>query len=229
MKPLLLCLLAACVVSSACRESAGTGGNSPPQPSPPGANPTTAADERTTPVAKPPTPAEARSALERIYKSAVVFDEGRPDPFVAGDFNGDGSGDLAVAVRPAPGRLGEVNDELSNWIVADPRKAIPFDPDQAAQTTRPDPGPVKIEQGDALLAVVHGHGPEGWRSPEATQTYLLKGAAAQGMRAVPARDFPPALEVRRSLNLRADVISSRLAGADGFLYWSRGKYVWRGR
>jgi hypothetical protein len=229
MKPLLLCLLAACVVSAACRESAGTGGNSSPKPSPSGANRTTAAGERTTPEAKPPTPAEARSALERIYKLAVIFDESRPDPFVAGDFNGDGSGDLVVAVRPAPGRLGEINDELANWIVADPRKAIPFDPNKAAQTTPHGPGPVKIEQSDALLAVVHGHGPEGWRSPEAMQTYLLKGAAAQGMRAVPVKEFPPALKVRRSVNLRADVISGRLAGADGFLYWSHGKYVWHER
>lgn len=229
MKTLLLCLLAACAVSAACGGSVGTGGNSPPKPLPSGANQTTAADERTTPAAKAPTPAEARSALERVYKLAVVFDEGRPDPFVAGDFNGDGSGDLAVAVRPAVDRLGEINDELANWIVADPRQAIPFDPNKAAQPAPRGPGPVKIEQSDELLAVVHGHGPEGWRSPEATQSYLLKGVAAQGMRAVPVKNFPPAFEIRRSVNLRADVISGRLAGADGFLYWSRGKYVWHQR
>lgn len=230
MKSLLLCLLAACIVSSACRDSASTGGNSSPQPSPSDANRTTAADERPTLEAKPPTPAEARSALERIYKLAVVFDESRPDPFVAGDFNGDGSGDLAVAVRPESSRLGEINDELlANWIVADPRKAIPFDPDKAVQTPLNGPGPVKIEQRDALLAVVHGHGPEGWRSPEATQSYLLKGVAAQGLRAVPVRGYPPALAVRRNLNTGADVISGRLAGADGFLYWSHGKYVWHKR
>lgn len=229
MKLLLLCLLAACVALAACRDSAGTGGNSSPHPSLSGANGTTAADERTTPEAKPPTPAEARSALERIYKLAVVFDESRPDSFVAGDFNGDGSGDLAVAVRPSPGRLGEINDELlANWIIADPRKAIPFDPDKATQTTLPGPGPVKIEQGDVLLAVIHGHGTEGWRSPEATQSYLLKGAA-QGLRAVPVRGYPLALAVRRNLNPGADIISGRLAGADGFLYWSHGKYVWHKR
>jgi len=228
MKPLLLCLLAACVVSGACRKSAGTGGNSPPEPSPSGANRATA-DERTTAESKPPTNTEARATLERIYKLAVVFDESRPDSFVAGDFNGDGSGDLAVAVRPAADMLGEINNELANWIVADPRKAIPADPRKATQTAPPEPGPVKIEQGDTLLAVVHGHGAEGWRSPEATQSYLLKGVAAQGMRAVPLKTFPPALEVRSSANLRADVISGRLAGADGFLYWARGKYVWRGR
>lgn len=228
MKPLLLCLLAACVVSAACRRSAGTGGNNPPEPSPPGANSATAANERTT-EAKPPTNAEARAALERVYKLAVVFDESRPDPFVSGDFNGDGSADLAVAVRPAADMLGEVNSELANWIVADPRKASASDPKKATQTVPPGSGAVKIEQGDALLAVVHGHGPEGWRSPEATQSYLLKGVAAQGMRAVPLKTFPPALGVRSSASLGADVISGRLAGADGFLYWSRGKYVWHER
>jgi hypothetical protein len=230
MKPLLLCLLVASVVSVACRDSAGTSGNSSPQPSPSDANGTTVADERTTPEAKPPTHAEARSALERIYKLTVVFDESRPDSFVTGDFNGDGSGDLAVAVRPALGRLGEINNELlANWIVADPRKAIPFDPDKAVQTPLTSTGPVKIEQNDVLLAVIHGHGPEGWRSPEATQSYLLKGVAAQGLRGVPVRGYPPALAVRRNLNSGADVISGRLAGADGFLYWSHGKYVWHKR
>jgi hypothetical protein len=167
--------------------------------------------------------------LERIYKLAVVFDESRPDSFVVGDFNGDGSGDLAVAVKPSPGRLGEINDEMANWIVADPRREIPFDPNKAVQTTPPGEGPVKIEPHDALLAIVHGHGHEGWRSPEATQTYLLKGVAAQGLRAVPGNDYPPALVVRRNLNARADIISGRLAGADGFLYWSHGKYVWHRR
>lgn len=229
MRPLLLCLLAACVVSSACRESAGTGENSSPKASTSGTNRSTTANERTTPEAKPPTPAEARLALERIYKLALVFDESRPDPFVAGDFNGDGSVDLAVAVRPAGNMLGEINSELANWIVADPRKAIPFDPKKAVQTAPPESGPVRVEQGDALLAVVHGHGPEGWRSPEATQTYLLKGVAAQGMRVVPVKDFPPALKVRRSVTLRADLISGSLAGTDGFLYWSRGKYIWHER
>lgn len=230
MRTLLLCLLAACVLSAACRESAGTDGNSSLRPSTsPVVNATThaATPAEVPPMteAKPATNAEARASLERVYKQAVAVDENRPDSFINGDFNGDGSGDLAVAVKPARDMLGEINSDVSNWIVADPRAAVPFDPNQSKQTT-PPAGPVKIEQSDALLAIVHGHGPEGWRSPQATQSYLLKGAAAQGLRAVPVRDYPPALAVRRNLNAKADIISGKLAGADGFLYWSRGKYVW---
>jgi hypothetical protein len=168
---------------------------------------------------------EARASLERVYKQVVTVDESRADSFVTGDFNGDGSGDLAIAVKPSRDTLGEINSEFTNWIVADPRVAVPFDPNQKKQTP-PPAGPVKIEQSDALLAIVHGHGPEGWRSPQATQTYLLKGVAAQGLRAVAVRDYPPALVVRKNLDAKADIISGKLAGTDGFLYWSRGKYVW---
>ena len=227
MRPFILCLLAACVLTAACRESAGTGGNSSPQPPPSSvANAATPANQRATPEAQAATNAEARASLERVYKKAVAVDEGRADSFVSGDFNGDGSGDLAVAVRPSTDALAEINSEFANWIVADPLAAVPLDPNKAKQAPPPAAGPAKIEQHDALLAIVHGHGPEGWRSPQATQSYLLKGAAAQAMRAVPVMKYPPALPVRRNLNARADIISGKLAGADGFLYWSRGKYIW---
>ena len=229
MRPLLLLLLAACVLSAACRESAGTGENSSPRTSPSSAaNATTPANVQPTNEAKPATNAEARASLERVYRRAVVVDEGRADSFVTGDFNGDGSGDLAVAVSPAHDMLGEINSEFPNWIVADPRAAVPFDPNQTKQAP-PPAGPVKIEQEDALLVIIHGHGPEGWRSPEATQSYLLKGVAAQGLQVVPARNYPPAFVVRRDLKPGSEIISGKLAGADGFLYFSRGKYLWHKR
>ena len=225
MKPLLPCLLAACVLSAACRESANTNGNASPQASPSSAA-TTNAGAQPTPDAKPATNAEASASLERVYKRALTVDEGRPDPVVTGDFNGDGSRDIAVAVRPARDMLSELNSEFPTWIVADPRAAAPFDPNQAKQAPPPPTGPVKIEEGDALLAIVHGHGPEGWRSAQATQSYLLKGVAAQGLRAVPVKSYPPAFAVRKNLNAEADIIVGKLAGADGFLYLSRGKYIW---
>jgi hypothetical protein len=229
MRAILFCLLAACVLSTACKESAGTGGNSSTTPSPSSAeNSTTSAGAQATTEAKQATNAEARASLERVYKRAVAVDESRPDSFVTGDFNGDGAGDLAVVVKPERDMLGEINSEFPNWIVADPRAVVPFDPNPAKQAPPPARA-VKIEQNDALLAIVHGHGPEGWRSPQATQSYLLKGVAAQGLRAVPLREYPPAFVVRRDINPGSDIISGKLAGADGFLYFSRGQYVWHKR
>lgn len=228
---LLLCLLASCVLSAACKESATTGANNSATPA--ASNATASLSPQPTPEPKrdvpPPSSAEARATLERVYKKAVVFEEGRADSFAAGDFNGDGSTDLAAIVKPSGDALNEINSEFANWILADPRSAVPFDPDRPKQAPTPGKGPPRVEARDALLAIVHGHGAEGWRSPEATQSYLLKGVAAQGMRAFAVKDFPPALVVRRSLNARADILSGKLAGVDGFLYWSRGKYVWHER
>lgn len=123
--------------------------------------------------------------------------------------------------------LAEINSEFANWIVADPKKVSAFDPKKAVQPPPAESGPVKVGPGDTLLAIIHGHGPDGWRDREATQSYLLRNAAGEGLRVVPLKDFPPALRVKeRGANSRADIISETLAGEPGFLYWATGKYAW---
>ncbi|HYY95585.1 MAG TPA: hypothetical protein VE713_13775, partial [Pyrinomonadaceae bacterium] len=160
-----------------------------PQPTAPAANqespalvqPNAGAQPSATPtptlVYAPPQAPEVRAALERTYKGAVTFDE--RGQTVVGDFNGDGSEDLMVEVHPAPNRLSELNDELSNWIAADPRKVQPpdprnFDPHQGVQKLAAAPARPQVEAGDALVVVIHGYKESGWRNPEAMQTYLLK-------------------------------------------------------
>ena len=179
----------------------------------------------TPPARRPPSVAEAKDALERVYRGAVFA--GEPATFVTGDFNGDGSEDIAIAVTPVSDKIAEINSEFANWILADPKRAAVFDPKKRVQSL-PETGPVKVQAGDALLAIVHGHGPNGWRDREATQSYLLKNAAAAGMRVVPLKDFPPALKVKESgAKSRADVITGTLSRKAGFLYWATGKYAWQ--
>lgn len=225
--------LIACASLASCGEKARTDLNTSPTHTPGVANVSTAAgtgqpDSEAERPPTQPTLTESRTALERVYGKAVSIDASRPVSFVVGDFNADGSEDIAFVVLPAAGMLGDINSELANWIIIDPKKVQTFDPDKAVQTLRPQTGPVKIEPRDTLLAVLHGHGRGGWRSPEATQSYLLKNAAGDDLRVVPAKDFPPALKVRgERLNKRAHIISQKLAGVSGFLYWSSGKYIWR--
>lgn len=153
---------------------------------------------------------------------------GEPARFVTGDFNGDGSEDIAIAVTAVRGRIAEINSEFANWILADPKRASVFDPKKRVQSLPVETGSVKVQAGEALLAIVHGHGPNGWRDREATQSYLLKNAAATGMRVVPLKDFPPALKVKESgAKSRADVISGTISRKAGFLYWATGKYAWQ--
>ena len=187
--------------------------------------------EATTAVeSPPPAPQDARAAVERVYKGAVVFDERAAEtPAAVGDFNGDGSEDIIVRARPAPGRLAEVNDEVANWIVSDPRTVRPpdprdFDPHQGVQKLAPHARP-QIEAADALLVVVHGYKEAGWRNPEALQTFLLKGVAGEGLRPERRAEAQAAARGRR-LRLLGDVLHEKLGGAPGFLYWTGAGYGW---
>ncbi len=131
------------------------------------------------------------------------------------------SQDIAVVVRPRKGKLGEINDELANWILEDPREVEARDAGQAATLkTSAAPARASVAQGDILLAVIHGHKAEGWRNPEATQTYLLKNAVGSGLRMTPRAEA-------RSRGATGDVISETLAGEEGFLYWNGARYSWR--
>jgi hypothetical protein len=190
------------------------------QPATPGATPA--------PEPRPPQPSEARAALERIYKGAVSFDE-RGGRIVTGDFNGDGSEDIAIAVRPAPGKMGELNDELSNWIVSDPHNVVPpdprqFDPHQGVQKLQPEVVRPKVGANDALLVVIHGFKEEGWRNPEALQTYLLKNVAGAELKSQARVEAQAA--TRKRVHLFGDVIRETLSGESGFLYWTGASYGW---
>jgi hypothetical protein len=182
-------------------------------------------------VKPPPEPQEARAAVERVYKGAVVFDERAAggDAAAVGDFNGDGSEDIVVRARPAPDRLTEVNDEVANWIVSDPRTVRApdpreFNPHQGVQKLAPHARP-RVEASDALLVVVHGYKEAGWRNPEALQTFLLKGVAGEGLRAEGRAEARAAAYVKTP-RLFGDVLRERLGGAHGFLYWTGAGYGW---
>jgi hypothetical protein len=187
-------------------------------------------DPATQDVKSSPRPADVRAALERTYKGAVAFDEHAPNIAVVGDFNGDGSEDLMVEARPAPGRINELNDELSNWIVSDPRTVRPpdprdFDPHQGVQKLAPRTSRPRIEPTDALLIVVHGYKEQGWHNPEALQTFLLKNVAGTELRAE-ARAGAQAAARKGTPRLVGDVLHERLEGEQGFLYWTGATYGW---
>jgi hypothetical protein len=178
-------------------------------------------------VAPPHSISELQGVTARIYKEAVIVDSSRNDNFVVGDFNGDGSQDIAVIVRPGKGMLPELNSEYANWIREDA-----FDVGKlAAQTHEQQPNkkrkPTVITAGDRLLAVIHGHQAAGWRNPMATQTYLVKNAVGEKLSAQTARSLLNDAANRQQLPpLRGDVIHETLAGTPGFLYWTGARYAW---
>jgi hypothetical protein len=177
-----------------------------------------------TPTPKSPQVSEVNDKLARIFQGAVQSDAGTAGNALVGDFNGDGSEDIAVVVKPSADKLEDVNSEVANWILSDPQKVVLPDPTKAVQKL-PAPERVRVQTGDVLLAVIHGYQQGGWRDPQAQQAYLLKNAAGREPRVEPRQDA--ANEFKAIIpHLRADIIREEIGGARGFIYWTGGKYAW---
>jgi hypothetical protein len=174
----------------------------------------------------PPKPEEVREVAARVYKDAVTIDTSHQPVYIVGDFNGDGFEDIAVVVKPAKGRLEEINSEVANWIVEDPRQVVLPDPGKTVQKLPQVPGPVKVQPDDLLLTIIHGYKKEGWRNPEARQAYLLDNAVGTSMTAAPLKDLLSAGGNKNGFMKVGDVIKQTLAGEQGFLYWTGAKYAW---
>jgi hypothetical protein len=178
----------------------------------------------------PPTLAEAQAAVARIYKNTVTVDTaGRSgNPFVVGDFNNDGVEDIAVVVRPARGMLSEINSEYANWIVEDILKVQLPVVHNGIQVLPPKPAPVKIEQNDQLLVIVHGYQKDAWRNSQARQTYLLKNAVGDNMKTQPIKYALAGASAKNPhVAVNGDVIRETMAKQEGFIYWTGAKYAWR--
>jgi hypothetical protein len=218
----VLCLASACALCTACA-------GSPPQrrvvaeAPPPVADATPDVAEAA--VARelpPPDASEVRGAVERVFKGAVTAGTAREPYFTVGDFNGDDSQDLAVAVTPAPGRLGELNDELANWIIKDPFAPALKGSSLYGEASRR----VLVEEADTLLVVIHGFGAEGWRDAQATQTYVLKDAAGDRIESRAQKAALASGEEGKMPRLYGDVIAETVSGRAGFLYYNGAHYLW---
>ena len=185
--------------------------------------------ETATPVADkpaslpPPKPDEVKKAVTRVFQQVATLDVAHSPSFVVGDFNGDGSEDLAVSVTPNEGMLIEINNELANWIFEDPKKVSIPGKTPAARGPSANQMRARAEKGDTLLAIIHGYGPKGWRNPEARQTYVLKNGAGAGMK---AQKVTGLRDIRELPLLRGDAIGQTIGGDSGFIIWTGAKYAW---
>jgi hypothetical protein len=176
--------------------------------------PTEAAPSQQVSQVSPAKAGEVQEAVRRVFKEAALLDSSRNPNFVAGDFNGDDSQDIAVILKPAPGKLSEMNEDSPPWILRDLRK-----PAQPAM-------PSRITQNEMLLAVMHGFGPDGWRDPQATQTYLLKNAVGSDVKMHSKLEFLTANRSKKLPRLFGDLIGEVLQGRSGYLYFAEATYSW---
>lgn len=181
----------------------------------------------------PPKLVEVQEVATRIFKDAVVIDTSHKPSFLVGDFNGDLSQDLAVVLKPAEGKLSELNQEFPNWIAREPVEALltRFKPlAHPAAVKPPNAGAgqtVRFEQTDILLAIIHGHGPKGWHDPEATQTHLMRDVVGTDMRILPYQEAAKIYKGVKPLpSIFGDLIQETLVGQAGFLHFAGSIYGW---
>lgn len=181
----------------------------------PAATPTPAEQSQQMAKLPPPQMAEAQAAVKRVFKEMVVIDDNHKPAFVAADFNGDLSEDLAVVVKPASDKIPELNEEFPPWILRDP-----------FGTTESRSPRLRIADKEQLLAVIHGYGPKGWRDPQATQTFLLKNVVGSDMGVQELKEFTAANQGKALPQLRGAVVGEVLDGKSGYLYYAGGTYSW---
>ena len=163
-------------------------------------------------VAQAPKLSEVQDAVKRVFKEAAVVHRDYNPGFLAGDFNGDESQDLAVIRKPV--KLDEMNQELPPWLVRDPLGNKPA-------TIR-----LAITKDEPLLAVIHGYGANDWRDPEATQAFVLKNVVGNDLRVQSGKEFVAANSGKKLPRPQGDLIGETLKGTSGYLYYARATYSW---
>ena len=163
----------------------------------------------------PPDLKAVQQAVQRVFKDAAVIDTDQEPAFLTGDFNGDRSQDIAVIVKPVTEKLSEMNEEFPTWMLRDPFGS--------AESRAPR---LRIAANDVMLAVIHGYGANGWRDPQATQTYLLKHAVGSSMMAHPEKEFVAGNQGKKLPRLRGDLLGETIQGKPGYLYFSGATYAW---
>jgi hypothetical protein len=202
-------IFAVCLFVS-CDEPRQAGVEEPPAP-----QPAPAAEPVHLPKLSAPKLFEVQDAVKRVFMDKAVIDASRDPNFVAGDFNGDLSQDIAVILKVAPGKLAEMNEEFPAWILRDP-----LAPNNFAT------GQLRVEENDVLLAVIHGYGANDWRDPQATQTHLLKNAVGSGLEVHTGKEFLAANSKKKVPLLQGDLIGEVLQGSSGYIYYSGEAYKW---
>jgi rhodanese-related sulfurtransferase len=181
---------------------------------PPAYQPSPQATPVRMPVVMAPKLLEVQEAVKRVFKDTAVIASNYQPNFLAGDFNGDTSQDIAVILKPAPDKLEQINEEFQPWLLRDPR---------SNNSNRPR---LRIEKDEVLLAVIHGYGTNDWRDPEATQTFLLKNVVGSDLRVQSGQEFVTTNSGKKLPRPQGDLIGETLQGTEGYLYFSAATYSW---
>lgn len=182
------------------------------------------ASRSSAPPLAPPTAKDVSAAVHRVFGDDVLIPDQQNPHYVTGDFNGDNSPDLVVEVKAEPARLADINNELANWTIQNPRLVYVPPQNQRVVKLPPVPKPEQVRAGETLLAVIHGYGTAGWRDNRARQAYLLRQAT--GSSPVVEQPSPSLVHDFGVFPSPRQVLAEELGGRPGVLYWTGATYAW---
>lgn len=209
MRLIAPCLVVIALMLCACNSSSKRAAVEAP---PPAYQPSPESTPIRLTAAPAPKTGEVQEAVKRIFKDAAVVNPNYNPSYLAGDFNGDGSQDLAVVLKPV--KLDLMNQELPPWLVREPR-------------AKRDPRVLsRIDKDEPLLAVIHGFGTNDWRDPEATQTFVLKDVVGSDLKVHSVKEFAEANSGKKLPRPQGDLIGETVQGTQGYLYYAAATYSW---
>lgn len=209
MRTIIPCLVVIALILCACSSSSKRQVVEAP---PPAYQPSPESTPIRVAAAAAPKTIEVQEAIKRVFKDAAVIDPNYNPNYLPGDFNGDGSQDIAVILKPV--KLDLMNQELPPWLVREPR-------------AKRDPRVlVRIDKDEPLLAVIHGFGTNDWRDPEATQTFVLKNVVGSDLKVHTVKEFAEAHSGKNLPRPQGDLIGETVQGTQGFLYYAAATYSW---
>ncbi len=174
-----------------------------------------------------PTEIDIEASIARAYQDAVLLDKSSSPQFVTGDFNADGSEDIAVVVTPVEGKIADINSEFANWTLQSPKKLGATVMTPVVRVSPRAPLPEKVGKGERLLAIIHGVGPNGWRNPDAKQTYLLRNVAGNQLKQISVGEFMKSVRDKDAISKKSgDVISDTVGKETGYIFWNGSRYAW---
>jgi len=140
-------------------------------------------------------------------------------------FNGDGSEDLAIVGKVNESSLAEINNELANWILEDPR-AIPIQGSKAAKrvaaTQTRQSGENRFPNGDHSWSRRAGLAQS--RSPAGLLVTKRKRDGHSG--SIRQRFYRRDSANSRLPPLTGEAISETMNGRHGLIFWTGAKYAW---
>ncbi len=156
---------------------------------------------------KSPLPADLQAVVKRDFGDDIIVDASFATPFLEADFNGDGSLDAAIVVHT------KGLSSSGDYTMIDPYDSYFGFGNAKIMSQYEADDPTRRH----VLLIIHGSGPEGWRSPHPKDKFAVVNLPFDGLKTMNAR------YKKKSVTA---ISTHDNTGLSAVLLWTGKKYHW---